>query len=134
SEPIRWSCSEKGTSKMSAHSTSYWRDPRRCAGSGDSRCQNKLPCRTRSVAPQRRVKSLRGNEGWHHDSTYMPIQAKATVFTAEIVPSTGAATDGRTCEPLTRLSTTTHAPDSPHCAHSTRSSTARPALATCRRR
>src|SRR5256885_3907034 len=39
-----------------------------------------------------RVKSLRGNEGWHHDSTYMPIQAKAAVFTAEIVPSTGAAT------------------------------------------
>ncbi|MFV0260104.1 MAG: TauD/TfdA dioxygenase family protein, partial [Acidimicrobiales bacterium] len=21
------------------------------------------------------VKSLRGNEGWHHDSTYMPLQA-----------------------------------------------------------
>ena len=39
-----------------------------------------------------RVKSLRGNEGWHHDSTYMPIQAKGAVFTAEIVPSAGAAT------------------------------------------
>ena len=37
-------------------------------------------------------KSLRGNEGWHHDSTYMPLQAKAAVFTAEIVPSTGGAT------------------------------------------
>jgi alpha-ketoglutarate-dependent taurine dioxygenase len=32
------------------------------------------------------VKSLRGNEGWHHDSTYMPLQAKGAVFSAEIVP------------------------------------------------
>jgi len=38
------------------------------------------------------VKSLRGNEGWHHDSTYMPVQAKGAVFSAEIVPSAGAAT------------------------------------------
>lgn len=38
------------------------------------------------------VKSLRGNEGWHFDSTYMPVQAKGAVFTAEIVPSAGAAT------------------------------------------
>jgi alpha-ketoglutarate-dependent taurine dioxygenase len=39
-----------------------------------------------------RVKSLRGNEGWHHDSTYMPVQAKGAVFTAEIVPAEGGAT------------------------------------------
>ena len=38
------------------------------------------------------VKSLKGNEGWHHDSTYMPVQAKGAVFSAEIVPSSGAAT------------------------------------------
>ncbi len=38
------------------------------------------------------VKSLRGNEGWHMDSTYMPVQAKGAVFTAEVVPSSGAAT------------------------------------------
>jgi len=38
------------------------------------------------------VKSLRGNEGWHHDSTYMPMQAKGAVFSAEIVPIEGAAT------------------------------------------
>jgi alpha-ketoglutarate-dependent taurine dioxygenase len=38
------------------------------------------------------VKALRGNEGWHHDSTYMPVQAKGAVFSAEIVPSAGAAT------------------------------------------
>jgi alpha-ketoglutarate-dependent taurine dioxygenase len=38
------------------------------------------------------VKSLRGNEGWHFDSTYMPVQAKGAVFSAEIVPREGAAT------------------------------------------
>ena len=38
------------------------------------------------------VKSLRGNEGWHHDSTYMPLQAKGSVFTAEVVTSHGGAT------------------------------------------
>jgi len=32
------------------------------------------------------VKSLRGNMEWHHDSTYMPIQAKGSVFTAHTVP------------------------------------------------
>lgn len=38
------------------------------------------------------VKSLKGNEGWHHDSTYMPVQAKGAVFTAEVVPESGAPT------------------------------------------
>lgn len=38
------------------------------------------------------VKSLRGNQGWHHDSTYMPVQAKGAVFTAEVVPPGGAPT------------------------------------------
>lgn len=38
------------------------------------------------------VKSLRGNEGWHHDSTYMPVQALGAVFSAEIVPPSGSST------------------------------------------
>ena len=38
------------------------------------------------------VKAIRGNQGWHHDSTYMPVQAKGAVFTAEIIPSEGGAT------------------------------------------
>lgn len=38
------------------------------------------------------VKSLRGNQGWHFDSTYMPVQAKGAVFTAEIVPPGGGDT------------------------------------------
>ena len=39
-----------------------------------------------------RVKSIKGNMGWHTDSTYMPIQAKGAVFTAHTVPSTGGET------------------------------------------
>ena len=38
------------------------------------------------------VKSLRGNMEWHHDSTYMPIQAKGAVFTAHKVTSKGGET------------------------------------------
>ena len=38
------------------------------------------------------VKSLRGNMEWHHDSTYMPIQAKGSVFTAHQVPAKGGET------------------------------------------
>ncbi len=38
------------------------------------------------------IKVLKGNMGWHCDSTYMPVQAKGAVFTAEIVPNSGGAT------------------------------------------
>ena len=38
------------------------------------------------------VKVLKGNMGWHCDSTYMPVQAKGAVFSAEIVPSEGGET------------------------------------------
>ena len=38
------------------------------------------------------VKSLKGNMEWHHDSTYMPIQAKGAVFTAHKVPTKGGET------------------------------------------
>ncbi len=38
------------------------------------------------------MKVLKGNMGWHCDSTYMPVQAKGAVFSAEIVPSTGGRT------------------------------------------
>ena len=33
------------------------------------------------------VKILKGNMGWHCDSTYMPVQAKGAVFTAHVVPA-----------------------------------------------
>jgi alpha-ketoglutarate-dependent taurine dioxygenase len=38
------------------------------------------------------VKILKGNMGWHHDSTYMPVQAKGAVFTAHVVPAHGGET------------------------------------------
>lgn len=50
--------------------------------------------RVHAAADDDIVKSLRGNEGWHHDSTYMPIQAKGAVFSAEIVPASGGAATG----------------------------------------
>jgi alpha-ketoglutarate-dependent taurine dioxygenase len=38
------------------------------------------------------MKILKGNMGWHMDSTYMPVQAKGAVFSAEIVPTVGGQT------------------------------------------
>ncbi|MCZ6656676.1 MAG: TauD/TfdA family dioxygenase [Gammaproteobacteria bacterium] len=40
------------------------------------------------------IKVLKGNMGWHTDSTYMPVQAKGAVFTAHVVPSAGGETGG----------------------------------------
>ena len=39
------------------------------------------------------VKVLKGNMGWHCDSTYMPVQAKGAVFTAQVVPDEGGETE-----------------------------------------
>lgn len=38
------------------------------------------------------LKVLKGNMGWHADSTYMPVQAKGAVFTAHVVPQQGGET------------------------------------------
>lgn len=38
------------------------------------------------------MKVLKGNMGWHADSTYMPVQAKGAVFSAEVVPRVGGRT------------------------------------------
>ena len=62
------------------------------------------------------MKVLKGNMGWHADSTYMPVQAKGAVFSAEIVPTVGGRTgwadmraaydalDGDTREKVEKLS------------------------------
>ncbi|MFT3801007.1 MAG: TauD/TfdA family dioxygenase [Burkholderiaceae bacterium] len=39
------------------------------------------------------VKILKGNEGWHADSTYMPVQAMGAVFSAVQIPRDGAQTE-----------------------------------------
>ena len=38
------------------------------------------------------VSILKGNEGWHADSTFKPVQAKGAVFSAEVVPTIGGHT------------------------------------------
>jgi alpha-ketoglutarate-dependent taurine dioxygenase len=36
---------------------------------------------------------MRGNEGWHTDSSYMPCSAKASILSARAVPSSGGQTE-----------------------------------------
>ena len=36
---------------------------------------------------------LRGNEGWHTDSSYMPLAAKASILSAHVLPPTGGETE-----------------------------------------
>ena len=38
------------------------------------------------------IQVLKGNMGWHCDSTYMPVQAKGAVFTAHVVPASRGET------------------------------------------
>lgn len=38
------------------------------------------------------MKIIRGNMAWHQDSTYMPVQAKGAVFSAQVVPAQGGET------------------------------------------
>ncbi len=46
------------------------------------------------VGPEaHRYKNLRGNEGWHTDSSYMPLAAKASVLAAQVVPAAGGETE-----------------------------------------
>ena len=53
-----------------------------------------------NVSPQGEVREpegmvmqmLRGNEGWHTDSSYMPRSAKASMLSAHVVPTTGGDT------------------------------------------
>ena len=39
-----------------------------------------------------RYRTLRGNEGWHTDSSYMPLAAKASILSAQVVPPAGGET------------------------------------------
>ena len=41
---------------------------------------------------EHRYQTLRGNEGWHTDSSYMPLAAKASILSAQVVPSSGGGT------------------------------------------
>jgi len=54
---------------------------------------NQKPDGTAMSAKETRYKTLRGNEGWHTDSSYMPLAAKASILAAQIVPSSGGETE-----------------------------------------
>ena len=54
---------------------------------------NQKPDGTVMGADEHRFKSLRGNEGWHTDSSYMPLAAKASVLSAQVVPSRDGETE-----------------------------------------
>jgi alpha-ketoglutarate-dependent taurine dioxygenase len=46
------------------------------------------------MAPDHPVMQVvRGNQGWHTDSTYMPVSAKASVLSARVVPAVGGETE-----------------------------------------
>ena len=42
---------------------------------------------------EHRAQVLRGNEGWHTDSSYMPMAAKASVLSARVLPDSGGETE-----------------------------------------
>jgi alpha-ketoglutarate-dependent taurine dioxygenase len=42
---------------------------------------------------EKRFQTLRGNEGWHTDSSYMPLAAKASILSAQVVPRAGGETE-----------------------------------------
>ena len=54
---------------------------------------NQNPDGTVLTPKEFRFKAQRGNEGWHTDSSYMPLAAKASVLCAEIVPPSGGETE-----------------------------------------
>ena len=54
---------------------------------------NQKPDGTVLKEDEHRYKSLRGNEGWHTDSSYMPLAAKASVLSAQVMPSADGETE-----------------------------------------
>ena len=54
---------------------------------------NQKPDGTVFAPDEHRFKSLRGNEGWHTDSSYMPLAAKASVLSAQVVPPVDGETE-----------------------------------------
>jgi alpha-ketoglutarate-dependent taurine dioxygenase len=53
---------------------------------------NRSPSGDRLSDDDDRTLFSRGNEGWHTDSSYMPLTAKASVVSAHVVPSSGGQT------------------------------------------
>lgn len=54
---------------------------------------NRLPDGSLREDEDHVMQILRGNEGWHTDSSYMPLSAKASILSAHVVPSSGGETE-----------------------------------------
>jgi len=63
------------------------------ARTGTVPISNLLPDGTLRDARDPIMGILRGNEGWHTDSSYMPLAAKASILSAEVVPTRGGETE-----------------------------------------
>jgi alpha-ketoglutarate-dependent taurine dioxygenase len=63
------------------------------AETGTVPISNRLPGGRLRRADDPIMQILLGNEGWHTDSSYMPVSAKASVLSAEIVPREGGETE-----------------------------------------
>jgi alpha-ketoglutarate-dependent taurine dioxygenase len=87
---------------------------------------NQKPDGTVMNADEHRFKSLRGNEGWHTDSSYMPLAAKASVLSHRWFLRPTAKPSGLTCGPLTMRSMRRRAGASRGFRHTTLSITPRP--------
>jgi len=63
--------------------------------SGDKAVQisNRRPDGGIFTPEEKRYQTLRGNEGWHTDSSYMPLAAKASILAAQEVPPRGGETE-----------------------------------------
>ena len=61
------------------------------------------------------VKVIRGNEGWHHDSTYMPVQALGAVLVLRLFQMKADLLVGPICEPPLNHWIKRHRTKSVHC-------------------
>lgn len=62
-------------------------------GSKSAAISNVKPDGAVMTKEEKRYESLRGNEGWHTDSSYMPLAAKASCLAAIVTPSAGGETE-----------------------------------------
>ena len=60
---------------------------------GTVQFSNQKPDGTLMQPDEERYRILKGNEGWHTDSTYMPLAAKASMLMALVVPPKGGETE-----------------------------------------
>lgn len=57
------------------------------------RISNQKPDGSLAKPDEQQFHILRGNEGWHTDSTYMPLASKAAMLSAVVVPPEGGETE-----------------------------------------